>query len=65
MALRMKPIFEARAKAQQLSTLVQNATVSPNSGERTIDIFTPEPAPVAVPETAKSAIRRIATPTLL
>ena len=47
LALRMKPIFEARAKAQQLSTLAQNVTVSPKSDERTPDIFTGEVQPVA------------------
>lgn len=34
LALRMKPIMEERAKAQQLSTLVQNAAVSQISDER-------------------------------
>lgn len=34
LALRMKPIMEERARAQQLSTLVQNAAVSQISDER-------------------------------
>lgn len=34
LALRMKPIMEDRARAQQLSTLVQNAAVSQISDER-------------------------------
>ena len=34
LALRMKPIMEKRARAQQLSTLVQNAPVSQISDER-------------------------------
>lgn len=56
LALRMKPIFEARAKAQQLSTLAQNVTVSPKSDERTPDIFTGEVQPVA-PVKAPAPIR--------
>lgn len=37
LALQAKPIISARAKENQLSTLKQNATVSPNLAERSID----------------------------
>ena len=68
LALRLKPIFEARAKEKQLSTLTQNASVSLKSDERASPIRTD----VAVAEAAnlgKDTIRRvkpeIATRTLL
>ena len=47
LALRMKPIIEARAFTRQLSTLTQNTAVSPNSDERTLDIFTADAQPTA------------------
>jgi len=42
LALRMKPIIERRAKAQQLSTLTQNTAVSEISHERVTPIRTDE-----------------------
>lgn len=57
LALRMKPIIEARARTQQLSALVQNAAVSQKSDERTTDIFTSEIHPLASVEAPKPAIR--------
>lgn len=57
LALRMKPIIEARARVQQLSTLAQNVTVSPISDERTPDIFTGEVQAAAPFETPPPAIR--------
>ena len=54
LALRMKPIIEARAKEQQLR---KSESVSEISHEQTPDIFTNEVQPVAPVEVLKPAIR--------
>ena len=53
----MKPIIEARAFTRQLSTLTQNTAVSPNSDERTLDIFTADAQPTAPPVEPAAPIR--------
>ena len=47
LALRMKPIFEARALAKKQEGVNQYSSLSPNSDEATPDIFTGEVQPVA------------------
>lgn len=53
LALRMKPVIEARAKAQQ----GERTDIRPKSDESTTDIFTNEIAPSAQVEPATPAIR--------
>jgi hypothetical protein len=58
LALRMKPIFEARALANMVARKGDQAGASsPNSDELTPDIFTSESSPTTQPEPAKLAIR--------
>jgi hypothetical protein len=55
--LRMKPIFEARAKAAMLEGNAAGGKSSPNSDETSADIFTGESSFTTQPEPAKPAIR--------
>lgn len=58
LALRMKPIFEARALANMIARKGDQAGASsPNSDELTPDIFTRESPATTQPEPAKPAIR--------
>ena len=57
LALRLKPIFEARALARQQEGVNQYSSLSENSHEATPDIFTNEVRPVAQVETPKPTLR--------